>query len=133
MNANEQIKYIVDNTDGELWHEIVDKGTGLVFGPGFVPPMCSCGKVNSSMSRYHDNPSPHDLNALMRLAEKLGHDEIFFASGRGEEYPERCLLEGMSKSIATDFTPRRIQYEGKASTKSDALRSALVKAIEGRK
>ncbi len=81
-----------------------------------------CGDVYETGCKSN-NPSPANLNELFRLARKLGHDEIFFASGRGKEFPERCLLES--------FAPQRKQWEGRSAVSpAGALLNALYESIK---
>lgn len=122
MNAQEQIKFIVENTDGECWHEC--KMQECHFSDSKYPEMTSvCHKCQRHIYETN-NPSPHDLNELFQFAEKLGGltdmDFIFFETTTGDNIRVNLIYD-----VSTVF-------KGKGCTPAGALRSALVKAIEGK-
>lgn len=51
----ERDKFLTEAMGG-CWHELVDPGTGLIFGPNYRAPECSCGKTLSRMTPLHNNP-----------------------------------------------------------------------------
>ena len=118
MEEQEEMQKIVEAA-GECWHN-----ADITFDPnnvGFATHwQCSTCKVY--VDRSCDHPSPTDLNELFRLAEKLyGRDcRIEFSMHYGDVQAIQLCKEN------------KVVSQGQADTKADALRTALVKATEGK-
>jgi hypothetical protein len=121
MNPQEEIRYIIENTDGECWHEFPQQGVvASVEGGHNIFCEKGCTVFVPTGTKY-DHPSPHDLNELDRLAEKNG---VYSGNWKMDEDGGYHVL------IHNDDTRRpEILY---GATLADALRACLVKAIEGR-
>lgn len=116
----EQIKFIVENTDGLCWHE-VEEFAGETMGH-YYHQCIKCGIHNRRGNKYPNNLSPHSLDDLFRLAAK--NDKVLSA------------LVHMDKKISGRIVYKAATYANshgeEFTTPADALRSALVQAIEGR-
>ena len=107
----EQMKFIVEQTDGECWHSFKPfNGVG-----GF----CIYCDVTERDARK--NPSSKDLNELFRLAEKNGFDYILIHKNVSIG-GYRCLIRKCHQDMAK---------LSDGSTKEDALRLALFTALGG--
>ena len=106
MDAQEEMQKIVEAA-GECWND-----THMRF----------CGASDTQILVSKPNPSPTDLNELVRLAEKLyGRDcRIEFSMHYGDVQAIQLCKEN------------KVVSQGQADTKADALRTALVKATEGK-
>ena len=72
MTPQEEIQFIVENTDGECWHEWISaRSTGNALYD-LNHNVCKCGLVAViGVPNIEHNPSPHDLNELARLMNKM--------------------------------------------------------------
>jgi ABC-type metal ion transport system substrate-binding protein len=116
MTPDKQME-VIQEAAGECRHH-----TG-----GYVDPQIgiwTCSKCGEKGFGFDESPFPDDLNALSRLAKKLGlrvkiveYSDGFYAS----------TAEPYASIEANAFTAS--QYK----TEAEARRVSLVKAIEGRK
>ena len=117
MDAEEQMQAIVEAA-GECWHKrVVDKVPSPVEGCFDYFPRCD--KCEIGLPHHSKHPSPHDLNELVRLADKLGFDEV------------RIDLHGMADIIQWNLDFPDLRYEGRGETPVDALRNALYQSVTG--
>ena len=120
MHAQEQIQFIVENTDGECWHHW---HRANIYS--FNDKCCKCGQIKAG-TVPRNNPSPHSLDDLYRLADKLDIDV------RVEKIrPDYGVVkyEGLTRKRHKHVWLKQCVN----NTRADALRDALVKAIEGSK
>jgi hypothetical protein len=112
MNAQEEMQKIVEAAD-ECWHT-VEEFAGETMGHYYFE-CTTCGVNDRGGDNFPSNPSPTDLNELYWLVGKLGFDSFLW---RNNQITLRGPNKPIVKATAIDF--------------DDALRKALVKAVEGK-
>jgi hypothetical protein len=117
MNQQEQMQLIVEAA-GECWHIRGDRKTKI----GGEMSCIRCGKFSPSNEEI--NPSPHSLDDLFRLVKALNYHCEIDVDGEGQ------TQVSVHSNNLLSIRPAGQSLEGLQL--ADALRSALVKAIEGR-
>lgn len=117
MTPQEEMQKIVEAA-GECWH-VVEESVGETMGH-YYHQCIKCGIHDRRGNIYPNNPSPTDLNELFRLAEEIFGEEceVSFYISEGKQIAQLDKIECLG--------------QGFANNKADALRKALVKAIEGK-
>lgn len=114
----EQMMQAVVETAGECWHEATETSAACFNSYKCAHCGVMLGNYYNPAQWTHTNPSPDDLNALFRLAEKL---EV------------SCTLRLKVKGYFADakMFGRLSGAEEEADTSAEALLTALHQAIKG--
>lgn len=120
MTPHQKLQAIIEATPGMCWHEEYE------WRPVYDAEFRFCVDCGASASSF-PNPSPDDMNALLKIAEKLvwRHTSNYNRGAIKNPYNTRVWLDA--------YTLDRASVYAHADTPAAALLDALWQAVKGGK